>query len=112
MASGRELLGQLPGFALDDVTTRLFGNNAVEYDIPFATADAGHIAIEVHDFAAAVLAGTAPEIDGHGGLTAVAALLGVYESGLLGREVSMADLLDGTVSGYQDELDRAMGLLE
>jgi hypothetical protein len=57
-----------------------------------------------------VLGNRAPEIDGQGGLTAVAALLGVYESARLGRAVTMDELLDGTVSGYQDELDRAMGL--
>ena len=109
--SGRALLAELPGFALDEVTARLFGDDGVEYSIPFSTADAGHIAIELHDFAAAVLAGGKPEIDGHGGLTAVAALLGIYESGRLGRAVGMDELLDGGVSGYQDELDRAMGLL-
>ncbi len=110
--SGRAILAELPGFALDDITTRLFGENAVAYQIPFATADAGHIAIELHDFAAAVLGNRRPEIDGHGGLTAVAALLGVYESGRLGRAVTMDELLDGTVSGYQDELDRSMGLVD
>jgi len=110
--SGRELLAELPGFALDEVTARLFGDQGVEYAISFGTADAGHIAIELHDFAAAVLGGHKPEIDGTGGLTAVAALLGIYESGLLGRAVTMDELLDGSVSGYQDELDRSMGLLD
>ena len=108
---GRELLGELPGFELDEVTARLFGENSAEYDIPFPRADAGHIAIEVHDFAAAVLGNRPPEIDGDGGLTAVAALLGVYESGRLGRAVTMEEMLDGSVSSYQDELDHALGLL-
>jgi predicted dehydrogenase len=109
--SGRELLAELPDFALDEVTARLFGEHGVEYQIPFATADAGHIAIELHDFAAAVLGNKAPEVDGQEGLTAVAALLAVYESGRLGRSVAISELLDGTVSGYQDELDRAMALV-
>ncbi|HEX3348825.1 MAG TPA: Gfo/Idh/MocA family oxidoreductase [Acetobacteraceae bacterium] len=108
---GRELLAELPEFELDEVTARLFGRDAAEYEIPFPRADAGHIAIELHDFAAAVLGNRAPEIDGDGGLTAVAALLGIYESGLLGRAVTMDEVLDGRVSGYQDELDRALGLL-
>jgi predicted dehydrogenase len=80
---GRQLLAELPDFALDEIAVRLFGKDAVEYEIPFATADAGHIAIELHDFAGAVLGNGSPEVDGHAGLTAVAALLGVYESGLL-----------------------------
>ena len=105
---GRELMAELPNFALDEITARLFGKNAVEYEMPFATADAGHIAIEVHDFAAAVLGNRSPEVDGQGGLTAVAALLGVYESSLLGRAVTMEEMLSGTVSAYQDELDNAL----
>jgi predicted dehydrogenase len=108
---GRDLLAELPGFALDEVTARLFGADAVAYEIPFTTADAGHIAIELHDFAAAVLSGRAPEVDGQGGLAAVAALLGAYESGLAGRAVTMQELLSGAVSAYQEPLDRAMGLL-
>ena len=108
---GRELLRELPDFALDEVTSRLFGDNAVEYDIPFADADAGHIAIELHDFAHAVLVGGAPEIDGYGGLTAVAAVLAAYESELAGRRVTMEEVMAGRVSAYQDEIDRAQGLL-
>jgi len=103
--SGRELMAELPDFALDEITERLFGRDAVEYEMPFATADAGHIAIELHDFAAAVLGDRAPEVDGEAGMTAVAALLGVYESGLLGRAVTMEEMLSGSVSAYQDELD-------
>ena len=52
----------------------------------------------------------APEMDGIGGLTAVAALLAAYESGRLGRAVTMAEMLSGAVSGYQDEIDEALGL--
>jgi predicted dehydrogenase len=108
---GREILRELPGFGLDEVTSRVFGENAVAYDIPFADADAGHIAIEQHDFARAVLEGGSPEIDGWGGLTAVAAVLAAYESGIAGRSVTLAEVVDGSVSAYQDEIDRAQGLL-
>jgi predicted dehydrogenase len=103
---GKELFSILPGFALDEITAQLFGADAAEYEMPFPEADRRHIAIELHDFASAVLTGGAPEVDGEGGLTAVAALLGVFESGLLRRTVSMDELLDGRVSAYQAELDR------
>jgi predicted dehydrogenase len=108
---GRQILRELPGFELDEVAARLFGREGVEYDLPFPTSDAGEIAIEVHDFAGAVLGNAAPEVDGHGGMTALAAMLGIYESTRLGRPVAMEELLDGTVSGYQDELDRSAGLI-
>ena len=110
--AGRELLRELPGFALDEVAARIFGRDGVEYDLPFPTSDAGQIAIELHDFAAAVLGNSAPEVDGHGGLTALAAVAGVFESNQLGRTVTMDEVLSGAVSGWQDELDRGHGLLD
>jgi predicted dehydrogenase len=108
--AGKDLLAQLPDFGLDELSTRLFGPHG-GYDLPFAAADAGHLAIELHDFAEAVLTGRAPEVDGHAGMTAVAAVLGAYESGLLDRPVTMEELVSGAVSGYQDEIDAALGLL-
>jgi len=99
----------LPDFALDEVTARLF-SDTVSYDLPFADSDSALMAIEIHDFADAILTGRKPEVDGHLGLTAVAAVLAAFESGMLGRPVSMAEMLDGTVSGYQDEIDRNLGL--
>jgi predicted dehydrogenase len=110
--AGRELLRELPDFALDDVAAKIFGSEGVEYDLPFPTSDAGQIAIEQHDFAAAALGNAAPEVDGHGGLTALAAVLGVFESERLGRPVTMDEVLSGEVSGWQDEIDRGLGLLD
>jgi predicted dehydrogenase len=103
--AGRALLAELPGFAMDEVTQRLFGGDAVEYALEFPEADARLIAIELHDFANAIQSGGRPEVDGTDGMAAVAALLGVYESGRLGRTVTMDELLGGSVSGYQDELE-------
>jgi predicted dehydrogenase len=109
---GKEILPLVPGFQLDEITTRLFGENAVEYDIGTEAADAACLAIELHDYADAVLTGRAPEVDGWGGMTAVAGILGAYESGLAGRPVTMAELLSGEVSAYQDPIDEALGLLD
>jgi predicted dehydrogenase len=93
------------------VAASIFGKGGVEYDLPFPTSDAGQIAIEQHDFARAVLNNGNPEIDGHGGLTALAAVLGVFESSKVGRPVTMDEMLTSAVSGYQDDLDRGLGLL-
>ena len=57
------------------------------------TITGGQIAIEQHDFARAVLNNAKPEIDGHGGLTALAAVVGVFESNKLGRPVTMDEML-------------------
>ena len=99
----------LPDFALDEVTSRLF-DGAISYDVPFANSDAALMAIEIHDFADAVLTGRAPEVGGHEGLTAVAAVLAAFESGLAGRPVTMTEMLEGKVTAYQDEIDAAIGL--
>jgi predicted dehydrogenase len=109
--SGQDLVKMLPNFRMTEITERLFGHNGVEYDLPFAAIDAKHLAIEYHDFAAAVLARQTPEVDGYRGTTAVAAILGVYESAQAGRMVSMGEVLSGAVSGYQNEIDESLGLI-
>jgi predicted dehydrogenase len=107
---GADLLGLLPDFHLTDITERLFGPGVVEYDLPFAAIDAKHLAIEFHDFAEAVLSGGEPEVDGYHGMTAVAAILGAYESALAGRAVTMDEVLSGKVRAYQEEIDQELGL--
>jgi predicted dehydrogenase len=103
--TGRALADLVGGVELDPLTRALFGDD-FSYSKPFADTDAGLLAIEVHDFAEAVLTGRRPEIDGWGGLTAVAAVLGVYESGLRGEALAFEDVVTGRVASYQDDLDR------
>ena len=68
------------------------------------------MAIEMHDFAEAVLTGGKPEVDGYLGMTAVAAIYGVFESGIAGRPVTMDEMLSGAVDAYQQDIDAALGL--
>lgn len=109
--SGQDILPLLPDFALNEVTERLFGPRTVEYKLPFPEVDAAHLAIEIHDFGEAILNGRRPEVDGHLGMTAVAAIYGAYESALLGRSVKMSELLDGSVRAYQESIDAELGLV-
>jgi predicted dehydrogenase len=108
--SGRELLSALPGFELDPVTGAIFGHDGVEYSLPPGGADAALLAIEQHDFCHAILSLGRPEVDGHDGATAVAALLGVYESQRVGRPVTIAEVLRGEVDAYQRDTDARIGL--
>lgn len=105
--AGRELAEAVGGVTLDPVTEALFGGDFA-YDLDFATTDANLLAIEVQDFAAAILDGRRPEIDGTLGLTAVAALLAAYESGIAGQAVRIDDVLSGRFATYQDEIDAAL----
>lgn len=113
---GREILPLLGGFHLDEITERLFGAEGVEYDLPADAPhpgyaiDARHLAIEYHDFGQAILEGGSPEVDGHGGLKAVAALLGAYESAAVDRSVTMDEVLQGQVRAYQADIDAALSL--
>ena len=107
---GAEILPLLPDFQLSEITERLFGAKVVTYELDFPPVDAKHMAIEMHDFGEAVLKGTKPEVDGHLGMTAVAAIYGAYESALAGRAVTMDEILSGQVRAYQQEIDAALGL--
>ena len=108
--SGSELRRELGGFEFDGVTAAFFGPTGTEYDRPFAEVDAALIAIELDDFIRAVADGRAPEVDGVGGLRAVAAVWGVAESREVGTSVRIDDVADGTISAAQDDIDEAIGL--
>jgi predicted dehydrogenase len=108
--SGEELRRELGGFELAGVAARLFGPSGTEYDLPFADVDAATIAIEIDDFVHAVAERRAPEVDGIGGLLAVAAVWAVAESRALGGWVQIAEVADGTISAAQDPVDDAIGL--
>jgi hypothetical protein len=43
-----------------------------------------------------------------GGLRALAVVYAILESGMAGREVSVAEILDGRLHMYQDEIDAAI----
>jgi predicted dehydrogenase len=71
-----------PDFSLDEPTTHLFG------------ASLHH----------------APEVDGQGGLDAVAAMYAFFESAVAGRAVSMDEVASGALDIYQREINVALGL--
>jgi hypothetical protein len=110
--SGAELRSELGGFQLRGVAADFFGPDGTEYDLAFAEVDAATIAIEIDDFVSSVHAGRAPEVDGMGGLLAVAGVWAIAESCRRSEWVSVADVAEGSLSGAQDEIDAAIGLLE
>jgi len=109
--TGEEVLRVVPNFQMDELTTRIFGPGRVTHQWDRMEIDAVHLAFELWDFGNAILDGRPPEVDGHLGMTAVASILGVYESALLGRSVTMAEIMTGAVTAYQDDIDRELGLL-
>ena len=116
---GKEILPELPGFELDEIAVRLFGRDGVQYEPPTGSrispailVDAKHLAIEYHDFGESIIDGRPPEVDGEGGMKAMAAIMGAYESDVAGRAVSMKEMLSGEVREYQAEIDDYHGLEE
>ena len=89
---------------------RHVGADGTEYSRPFASVDAALIAIEIDDFLGAVAEGRPAEVDGEGGLLAVAAVWAVAESHFQDGWVRIADVANGTVSRAQDPIDDAIGL--
>ncbi len=109
--SGAQLRAELGGFKLDGVAAAFFGAEGTEYEMSFERVDAATIGIELADFIDAVATRRAPEVDGMGGLLAVAGVWAIAESHHRGGPVRIAEVADGTVSASQDPVDAAIGLL-
>ena len=110
--SGAQLRKELGGFELEGVAASFFGPEGTEYDLAFADVDAATIAIELDDFAGAVSARRPPEVDGLGGLRAVAGVWAVAESRARDGAVRIKDVVDGTLAVAQQPVDAALGLLD
>jgi predicted dehydrogenase len=108
--SGGRLRRELGGFSLPGIAASLFGPETTEYELSFGDADAALIAIELDDFVAALASGRPPEVGGHDGLLAVAAVWAVAESRARGETVTIAQVADGSVASAQAPVDAALGL--
>jgi predicted dehydrogenase len=107
--SGAELRSRIGGFRLTDAAARFLGPDGTEYDLAFAEIDAATIGIELDDFALAISEHRAPEVDGRGGLLAVATVWAIAESQAAGRAVRIAEVADGTLAAAQRDVDLALG---
>ena len=80
-----------------------------QYFFPLGLTDPA--AISQYDWLQAITQGTDPETSGMEGLRDLAAAYAILESNALGRSVAVAEVLDGTVAGYQHDIDAHYGLL-
>ncbi|MEO7909039.1 MAG: Gfo/Idh/MocA family oxidoreductase, partial [Roseiflexaceae bacterium] len=109
---GANLLDLVPDFRLDAVTASLFGGERLaEYQFSFAETDRKLLAVEYADFASAIRGQHPPEVDAAQGARSVALAYALLESGALGRPVTIAEVLDEQVGGYQQSIDQGMGLV-
>jgi predicted dehydrogenase len=108
-----QILERVPEFRLDDITAALFGGERLwRYDFPFAETDRKIIAIEYHDFGAAIRDGRPPEVTAQQGARSVAISYAMLESGVSGEAVRVADVISGEVDAYQREIDAGLGLTD
>jgi len=99
------LLALVPDFRLDPTTAALFGGERLAaYDLPWAEIDANLLAIEQDDFADAIAGQRPPEVDGMGGLRALALVYGFLEAERQGRAISADELIAGAAHAYQSAL--------
>ena len=102
LVSESEQLALVPDFALDDVTAALFGGERLSsYQMEFVDIDANLLGIEQAEFVAAITEDREPEVTGEVGLRALALLLGFLESELLGRTLTMDELLQADSMPHQ-----------
>ena len=108
-----ELLGLVPDFGLDDLTAELFGGARLpRYQLDFPEIDRKLIAVEIAELAQAIGSGRAVEVGPAEGQAAVEVVLAALESSQAGRPVGVDEIRGGTVSAYQDPIDRKLGLLD
>lgn len=106
-----DLLMLVPDFTLDEVTAGLWGAERLSsYKMDFREIDRKILAIEIADFAQAIVNDGKPEVGSEEGMAALALAYGVMESGDARMPVRLTDVQTGTVSKFQDDIDRVMGI--
>lgn len=105
------LLDLVPDFHLDEATATLFGGDRLwRYEQPFAQTDRKLIAVEYADLAGAILGEQPNEVDAEQGARSVAVSYAMLESGVLGRPVTLAEMLADQVDDYQREINESLGI--
>lgn len=106
------ILDYAPSYRLNPVAAHLFGGERVwTYEFPFVEIDAKILATEYHEFADCIQTGRQPEVNGEVGRRDTALVYALFESGKLGRPVTLDELEAVTVDSYQREIDEHLGLI-
>jgi len=104
------LLKDLKVFSSEDVTPKFFPEGLSKYDLPFQEIDRRLIALELYDFAEALIKEREPEVNGIDGLRDVALAYSICESACLNRPVKVKDVENGSIRVYQKEIDSVLNI--
>jgi predicted dehydrogenase len=106
------ILELAPGYRLDPLAAELFGGERVwSYSLEFNDTDSRLLALEYYELGACASSGAEPEVTLEEGRRDLALTYAPFESGMLGRAVSLDEVLSGTASAYQAEIDARLGLV-
>jgi predicted dehydrogenase len=110
--AGEPVLDYAPSYRLDPIAAMLFESERPwTYSFDFPTTDRKLLALEYAELATCIRTGVTPEVDGHAGKRALALVYALFESGLAGRPVTIAEVESSAVDAYQREIDEYHGLV-
>jgi predicted dehydrogenase len=106
------ILELAPSYHLDPLAAELFGGERVwTYSLEFNDTDGRLLALEYDELARCICAGVQPEVTGEEGRADLALTYAAFESGLLGRPVTLDEVVRGHADAYQRDIDVQLGLL-
>jgi len=106
------ILDYAPSYRLSPLAAELFGGERVwTYSFEFNDTDSRILALEYYELGECIRTGGAPEMTGEEGRADVALTYAPFESGRLGRAVTLDELIAPTADAYQHEIDQQLGLL-
>ena len=111
MIDDARILDYAPSYRLNPLMTEFFGGERVwTYDFTFNEVDSKIIASEYFELAECIRTGRDPEVTGAEGRADVALTYAPFESGRVGRPVTLDDMIARRAYVYQGEIDEILGL--
>jgi predicted dehydrogenase len=107
------ILDLAPSYRLGPLAAELFGGERVwTYDLEFNDTDGRILALEYYELGVCAASVTQPEVTLEEGRRDLALTYAPFEAGVLGRAVTLDEVLSGAASAYQSELDARLGLAQ
>lgn len=110
---GEAVLEQAPSYHLCGPAAQLFGSERpASYNLRFPEIDRKLVALEYHELGECVLNGRRPEVSGEEARRDVALVYAACESSVANRFVTLDEVEELRIDGYQRDIDADLGLIE
>jgi predicted dehydrogenase len=107
------ILEHAPSYKLNPLAAELWGDERPwTYTMDFNETDSRILALEYYELGECIRTGDQPEVSGEEGRADVALVYAPFESGRLGRPVTLDEMITATADVYQREIDQHLGLVE